>query len=91
MYLQLLDLEKAILVECLKTKEHSVLHEDVNVISVNRDLANWNSDISPRLEGFVDFVIRIIHDEELQNKYLKSKRRSAMVSSHINSYVKSKK
>ena len=91
MYLQLLGLDKAILVECLKTKERSVLHEDVNVISVNRDSVNWESDIAPRLEGFVDFVIRLIHDEELQNKYLKSKRRSAIVSSHINSYAKAKK
>jgi len=91
MYLQLLGLEKAILVECLKTKERSVLHEDVNVISVNRDSYTWENDISPRLEGFVDFVIRIIHDTNLQDKYLKSKRRSAMVSSHINSYVKAKR
>jgi hypothetical protein len=91
MYLQLLGLEKAILVECLKTKERSVLHEDVNVISVNRDSYTWENDISPRLEGFVDFIIRIIHDTDLQDKYLKSKRRSAMVSSHINSYVKAKR
>lgn len=91
MYLQLLGLDKAILVECLKTKEHSVLHEDVNVISVNRNSVNWEADIAPRLEGFVDFVIRLINDEELQNKYLKSKRRSAIVSSHITSYVKTKK
>lgn len=86
MYLQLLGLDKAILVECLKTKECSVLHEDVNVISVNRDSVNWEADIAPRLEGFVDFVIRLIHDEELQNKYLKSKRRSAIVLSHITAY-----
>jgi hypothetical protein len=91
MYLQLLGLEKAILVECLKTKEHSVLHEDVNVISVNRNSANWEADIAPRLEGFVDFVIKLIHDEELQNKYLKSKRRSAIASSHITSYCKNKR
>jgi hypothetical protein len=91
MYLQLLGLEKAILVECLKTKEHSVLHEDVNVISVNRDTVNWKADIAPRLEGFVDFVIRLIHSEDLQDKYLKSKRRSAIVSSHITLYVKAKK
>jgi hypothetical protein len=91
MYLQLLELDKAILVECLKTKEHSVLHEDVNVISVNRNSVSWDTDISPRLEGFVDFVIRLIHNEDLQNKYLKSKRRSAIVSSHISSYVKNKK
>lgn len=90
-YLQLLGLDKAILVECLKTKEHNVLRENVNVISVNRDSEKWEADIAPRLEGFVDFVIRLIHDEDLQNKYLKSKRRSAIVSSHITSYSKAKK
>ena len=91
MYLQLLGLDKAILVECLKTKDRSVLHEDVNVISVNRDSDAWETDLSQRLEGFVDFIVRLIHNEELQNKYLKSKRRSAIVSSHISAYVKAKK
>jgi len=90
MYLQLLDLDKAFLVECLKTKEHSVLREDVNVISVNRDSVNWETNVAPRIEGFIDFVIKLIHDEELQNKYLKSKRQSAMALSHITSYAKAK-
>jgi len=88
MYLELLGVEKGILVECLKTKEDSVVDEHVNVICVNRDPDTWNKDIRPKLEGFVDFVIRLIHDTGLQDKYLKSRRKSALVSSHINARMK---
>lgn len=88
MYLELLDIDKAVLVECLKTKEYEVLHEDVNVISINRDSDAWKTNIFPRIEGFVDFVIHLIHDEALQDKYLNSKRKSAMISSHISARMK---
>jgi hypothetical protein len=91
MYLQLLGLDKAILVECMKTKEANVMHEDVNVISVNKDDVLWDMDILPRLEGFVDFITKLIHDEKLQDKFLTSKRRSAMANLHIMNYVKKKR
>ena len=87
-YLQLLNLDKAILVECMKTKNDNVMHEDVNVISVNKDVVYWELEILPKLEGFVDFIIRIIHDKRLQDKFLISKRRSSIVSYHITNYVR---
>ncbi|APC25755.1 hypothetical protein BST79_gp242 [Only Syngen Nebraska virus 5] len=90
-YLQLLNLDKAILVECMKTKESNVMHSDVNVVSVNKDDVYWEMEILPKLEGFVDFISRIIHDEKLQDKFLVSKRRSAIVSFHITSYVRKKR
>lgn len=88
MYLQLLDLDKAILVECIKTKSDNVTHEDVNVVSVNKDIVYWELEILPKLEGFIDFIIRIINEQKLQDKFLTSKRRSAIVSYHITNYVR---
>lgn len=88
MYMELLNIDKAILVECLKTKESCVVDEHVNVISVNRDVEKWEKEILPRLEGFVDFVIRIIHDTNLQDKYMQSKRKTSMISLHINARMK---
>jgi hypothetical protein len=91
MYLQLLNLDKAVLVECMKTKNDNVMQEDVNVISVNKDIVLWEMEIFPKLEGFVDFIIRILRDHKLQNKFLISKRRSSIVSYHISSYVKKRR
>jgi hypothetical protein len=90
-YLQLLGIDKAILVEAMKTKERNSTLDNVNVISVHKDEILWNFDILPRLEGVVDFVIRLIHDEKLQDKFLCSKKRSAIVSYHITSYVRKKR
>ena len=88
MYLHLLEMNKAILVECMKTKNDNMTIEDVNVVSVNKDTSYWEMEILPKLEGFVDFITRIIHDEKLQNKFLTSKRRSMIVSYHITNHVR---
>lgn len=90
-YLHLLDLDKGVLVECLKTKDAGDRSEpttSVNVIPIRRDRDLWTREIVPKLEGFVDFLLRIIHDAGLQDRYLQSRRKSAMVTSHINSWVK---
>jgi len=89
-YLHLLDLDKAFLVECLKSKEGNVIAENVNCITVNRDRAFFEKEIVPKLEGFVDFVINLIHDEKLQDKFLTSKRRNTMAALWISKYVKEK-
>lgn len=112
-YLHLLDIERGVLVECLKTRrpdaaecpdgatqdrqaaapdkcdddaERDEFH--VNVIPVHRDRDLWQREIVPKLEGFVDFLARILDDPAQQDRYLQSKRRSAMVTSHINSWLK---
>jgi hypothetical protein len=89
-YLHLLNLDKAFLVECLKSKEDDVIDENVNCITVNRDRAYFEMEILPRLEGFVNFVLSLIHDPKLQDKFLTSKRRNAMASLAITKYVKAK-
>ncbi len=83
-YLWLLNIDKGLLVECMKTGDRgSVPHEDVNLIPVARDKVQWTNDYFPRLRGFIDFVAHLVHDESLQDKFLKSKRRSALVTSHV--------
>ena len=56
----------------------------VNVIPIARDRELWAHDIVPKLDGFVDFLARLMHDPGLQDRYLQSKRRSAMVTAHVN-------
>lgn len=117
-YLHLLNLDKGILVECLKNSEGGPVHVTVdrdavpdrpgrgsdrpacgsdrpldgamavNVIPVRRDRDLWTKEIVPKLQGFVDFLARMLHDTALQDRYLQSKRRSAMITSHINNYIK---
>lgn len=125
-YLHLLDLERGVLVECLKSAGGGLKKGDpsrpphpgstdpapapgstghggnaaddpddpaaadlhVNVIPLQRDRELWGREIVPKLEGFVDFLARLLHDPAHQDRYLQSKRRSAMVTSHINNWLK---
>lgn len=99
-YLELLDLERGVLVECLKTDPRKAPDSDmspdreecdglfVNVIHIARDRHLWNAEIVPKLHGFVDFLARMLHDTALQDRYLQSKRRSAMITSHVNNWIK---
>lgn len=112
-YMHLLNLDKAVLVECLKINDDkddptNVNNTDppanpndpavnaaathvnvlVNVIPIRRDHDLWQRDIVPKLRGFVDFLARVLHDPDLQDRYLVSKRRSAMITSHINNHAK---
>lgn len=82
-YLELLDVDRGMLVECLRARGTV----DVNVMPVARDKDLWHGVYFPRLCGFVDFVARVICDEALQDKFLRSKRRSAIVAAHVSRFV----
>jgi hypothetical protein len=68
-----------------------VIAENVNCITVNRDRAYFEVEILPKLEGFVNFVICLIHDEKLQDKFVTSKRRNTIASLAITKYLKEKR
>ena len=91
-YLHLLDIDRGVLVECLKTREEEVNHPpdatktSVNVIPIKRDKDLWEKEIVPKLSGFVDFLGRMINDTNMQDRYLQSKRRSAMITFHVNAW-----
>lgn len=83
-YLYLLGIDKGLLVECMRTSERGgSTQQDVNAMPVDRDETSWKTDIFPKLQGFVDFIANLIHDPALQDKFLRSKRRSAMISAHV--------
>ena len=80
-YLHLLDMERGLLVECLKTPDAQPDRGPAmtaNAIPVARDRELWDV-IAPRLQVFVDFVTDLLHDKALQDKFLSSKKKSAMV------------
>ena len=62
----------------------SSLDTAVNVVSVRRDPDLWERDIVPQLQGFVDFLAHLMHDPAMQDRYLQSTRRSAMITTFIN-------
>jgi uncharacterized membrane protein YecN with MAPEG domain len=43
--------------------------------------------VVPKLEGFIDFLTRLMHDAGMQDRYLQSKRRAGMVTAHVNAWV----
>ena len=90
-YLHLLDIDKAFLVECLKSKNGSSISENVNCISINRDRAYFEMEVIPRIEGFVNLIVHLIHDEALQDKFVTSKRRNAIANHWILKHVDAKR
>ena len=50
-----------------------------NALPVTRDREQWEREVVPRLRAFVHFVLRLVREPALQDAFLKSKRRSAMV------------
>jgi hypothetical protein len=90
-YLYLLGIDDGLLVECMRTHASGKTEEEVNVMPVARNRSMWTTDIFPKLRGFVDFIVHLMYDQDIQDKFLKSKRRSAMISAHVATYVKNMK
>ena len=51
----------------------------MNVIPIDADDEMWNDEIQPKLQAFVRYLIGIIGDENLQDEFMKSKRRSSLI------------
>lgn len=60
----------------------------VNVIPIARDRELWQRSIMPKLEAFVDFLLRLLDDTKLQDRYLGSKRRSVLVLNHMSAWAR---
>lgn len=51
----------------------------MNVIPIDVDPDMWDDDIRPKLKAFLQYLIVIVGDEGMQDTYLKSKQRSALI------------
>lgn len=58
----------------------------INMAPMRRDPAAWARDVVPKLQAFVEFLAALLEDspdaKKLQDKYLTSKRKVAMISSY---------
>lgn len=80
-YLQLVDVDKGCLVECLQRDTCSV-----NVIPIEKDAHQWDIIVS-HVRAFVHFYTTLLHDEKLQDVYLSSKRRNNFISIHMQKFM----
>jgi hypothetical protein len=67
---------QGVLVECYCPPQGGRI---MNVIPVDKDDEVWDDDIRPKLEAFVCYLIGLVGDEGMQDTYLKSKQRSALI------------
>jgi hypothetical protein len=86
-YLHLLNVDRGLLIECLKTKDDEV---HTNVIPIDRDCTLWERTIVPKLSAFVDFLFSLLEDKRMQDRYLQSKRRSVLVLNHMVAWGRSR-
>ena len=75
-YLELLGVPNGLLIECFTNEQGCV---SSNVVHIDRDPAMWAQDIMPKLKGFVSFLLNLIRNHSLQDKFLNSKRRTHLV------------
>lgn len=83
-YLDLLDVPNGLLIECFTTEQGSVTS---NIVPMARDASMWNEDIVPKLKLFITFILKLIEDPKLQDKFLISKRRSSLVKHMLTTYA----
>lgn len=85
-YMHLLDIDRAMLVECLTLPPGEPDREPdmhLHVTHIPRDRPYWERDVAPRLRAFVEFLAVALHDTGVQDRYMRSKRRSAMIRAHV--------
>lgn len=51
----------------------------MNVIPIDVDDDAWTDDIKPKIQAFLQYLIGLVGDEGMQDQYLKSKQRSALI------------
>lgn len=81
-YMHLLDIDRAMLVECLtlppaRPDRGPDMH--LHVTHIPRDREYWDRRVLPPLRTFVEFLVRVLHDRDAQDTYMRSKRKSAMI------------
>lgn len=75
-YMELLDLPHGALIECYKPNDGDV---QTNVISLVRNSQAWQEEVVPKLARFVGFLLRLLQDTTLQDRFLSSNEPWAMV------------
>lgn len=95
-YLELLQINHGVLCECYSpgtrdaaadpAQQCSSPDVQINMAPMRRDPAAWARDVVPKLQTFVDFLAALLEDtpdaKKLQDKYLTSKRKVAMITGY---------
>lgn len=74
-YLQLLDVSRGAVVECLTVPGDSL----INVVPVRRDKDLWNDVIIPKMKAFVRVFLELLTDHAFQDAFLLSTKKAVMV------------
>ena len=93
-YLQLLQINHGVLCECYApapnnsdriAMDHRTANIQINMAPQKRDPLLWNNEIIPKLQKFMNFLAAILEETQqaraLQDTFLKSKRKAAMIAS----------
>ena len=75
-YMHLLDLDRALLVECFTSLDARM---DINVMEVARDPERWDSTIVPALSEFVRTLFGLLDDAAVQDAYVSAEDRDHFI------------
>jgi hypothetical protein len=94
-YLQLVNVENGLLVESYSIRENennetkNQGEEDelksmkLNIVPIKRDQDFWNTIIIPHVTHFVSFYINLLNNRQLQDKYMRTKRKKAFITKQM--------
>lgn len=86
-YLQLLNVSRGAIVECLTTAPDN---STINIVPVRRDRDLWTETVVPKALAFAATFVDIINNADFQDDYLKSTKRSLVVQTRMHKYLVAK-
>mgnify|MGYP006269142179 CR=1 FL=1 len=84
-YLQLLGVSRGAIVECLMMHGDS----DINIVPVRRDRELWQDTLVPKMKAFTRVFLQLLTDEDFQDAFLLSTRKTAMIQSRVQAALQS--
>lgn len=84
-YLQLLQVDRGIIVECLNATQQDV---SMNIVPVSKDSHMWNHVLVPKMKEYARVFIQLLTDSDFQDAFLSStpQRRHTLVISKMNRF-----
>ena len=86
-YLQLLDVPRGVIVECLTVPGDSV----INIVPVRRDKTLWSDTLVPKMQAFARTFLHLVQTPGFQDDFLMfpKKNQDALVQAKINEFLRS--
>lgn len=82
-YLQLLDVHRGAIVECLTLPHDSM----INIVPVKRDNMLWNETVVPKMKAFTHVFLELLEQPAFQDAFLVSQKKNSMIQARMHTVM----